>query len=136
MPHPDPRTGVEILDRDTCLAFLGAEVVGRVGVVDHGAPRIFPVNYVLDGDTVVFRTAPGTKLDDGPRAPACFEIDAFDRATRTGWSVVVLGQLEEVTSYDRAWQHVQQLPIDTWASGTKDHVLRLRPELISGRRIA
>jgi uncharacterized protein len=132
----DPRTGIEILDRDACLALLRAEVVGRLGVSDHGAPRIFPVNYVLDGDTVVFRTAPGTKLDDGPRAPACFEIDAFDRTTRTGWSVLVLGRLEEVTAYDRTWRHVQALPIDTWASGTKDHVLRLRPEYISGRRIA
>lgn len=131
----DARTGIEILDRQACLALLGGEVVGRVGVVDHGAPRILPVNYVLDGDAVVFRTAPGTKLDDGPRAPACFEIDAFDRAARTGWSVLVLGRLEEVTPYDRAWQHVQQLPIDPWASGTKDHVLRLRPDVISGRRV-
>jgi nitroimidazol reductase NimA-like FMN-containing flavoprotein (pyridoxamine 5'-phosphate oxidase superfamily) len=132
----DARTGIEVLSRETCLELLAGEVVGRVGVASHGAPRILPVNYVLDGDAVVFRTAAGTKLDDGPRAPACFEIDHFDRESRTGWSVVVLGRLEEVTQYDRTWNHVQELPIDPWAAGDKDHVLRLRPDVISGRRIA
>ena len=131
----EPGTELEILDREACLALLAGDVVGRVGITDHGAPRILPVNYVLDGDTIVFRTAPGAKLDDGPRAPACFEIDEFDRENRTGWSVLVLGWLEEVTQYDRAWHHVQELPIDPWAAGTKDHVLRLRPDLFTGRRI-
>ena len=132
----DARTGIEILDRDACLALLAEEVIGRVGVAEHGAPRIFPVNYVLDGDAVVFRTAAGTKLADGPRAPACFEVDAFDRARRTGWSVLLIGQLEEVTPYQhRAWLRVQDLPLDPWTTGAKDHVLRLRPESVSGRRV-
>ncbi len=135
MGSTDARTGIEIIDRDTCLALLADEVVGRVGVTDHGAPRILPVNYVLDDDSIVFRTAPGTKLRDGPRSPACFEIDSFDRETRTGWSVLVLGELEEVTALDRSWDHVLELPVHPWASGTKDHVLRLRSTYISGRRV-
>ena len=71
-----------------------------MAVLDGHTPMIFPVNYRLDGEAVVFRTDPGTKLDHGPRAPASFEIDRFDREHRTGWSVVVVGRLEEVTPYD------------------------------------
>lgn len=136
MPLVDPRTGIEILDRDACLALLAADVIGRLGVVAHGAPRILPVNYVLDDDSVVFRTAPGTKLDVAPRAPACFEIDRFDREHRTGWSVLVLGRLEEVTAYQhRDWVHLHTLDVDPWASGDKTHWMRLVPDHISGRRL-
>lgn len=132
----DVRTGTAVIGRDECLALLAGEEVGRLGVVTAGSPRILPVNYVLDGDTVVFRTAPGLKLHDGLRSPACFEIDAFDRATRTGWSVLVLGHLEEVTPLQhRTWERVAQLPVDPWAGGRKDHVVRLVPGHISGRRV-
>jgi hypothetical protein len=31
-------------------------------VVVAGRPEIFPVNYVVDGDEVMFRTDAGTKL--------------------------------------------------------------------------
>ena len=65
-----------------------------------GRAAIFPVNYVLDGDTIVFRTDPGTKLGAAGRARASFEIDSVDREHRTGWSVVASGRLEEVTRYD------------------------------------
>ena len=84
MRFVDSRTGIEILERDECLDLLRADEIGRLAVLSGTGPVIFPVNYALDGEAVVFRTAPGTKLDSGPRSPACFEIDAFDRATKSG----------------------------------------------------
>lgn len=132
----DARTGIEVLDRDQCLRLLADDEIGRLAVVCGSTPTIFPVNYRLDGDAVVFRTDPGTKLDYGPRAPVCFEIDRFDREQRTGWSVVVLGRLEEVTQYDsRTLERVHALPVDPWASGQKAHWMRLVPSHISGRRV-
>ena len=132
----DARTGIEWLDREECLALLGAEVVGRLGIVAGGAPTIFPVNYALDGDTVVFRIDPGTKLDQGPRAPVCFEIDRVDPGRRTGWSVVVAGRLEEVTAGDAAtFDRVRRVPVQPWAGGDKDHWMRVVPSSITGRRI-
>ena len=89
----DARTGLEIIDPDECRRLLGTDEVGRLAVIDGGSPAIFPVNYVVDGDSVVFRTATGTKLDAGTRHPVAFEIDDFDRESRTGWSVVVSGHL-------------------------------------------
>jgi nitroimidazol reductase NimA-like FMN-containing flavoprotein (pyridoxamine 5'-phosphate oxidase superfamily) len=132
----DARTGIEVLDRAECLKLLQADVVGRLAVVAGGSPAIFPVNYAMDDEAVVFRTAPGTKVDGAPRAPACFEIDSFDRINRSGWSVVVNGRLEEVTSFDtKLLERVQALPVDPWAVGEKDHWMRLVPHLITGRRV-
>ena len=36
--------------------------VGRIGFVVEGRPLILPVNYLADDDSIVFCTAPGTKL--------------------------------------------------------------------------
>jgi len=96
---------------------------------------ILPVNYAMDGDAVVIRTAPGTKLD-AVAETACFEIDAFDRSTRHGWSVVVTGRLEEVDRYaSRDLARLRSLDVSPWADGARDHWLRLVPSRITGRRV-
>ena len=132
----DTRTGIEILDEDECLRLLAVEEVGRLAVIHATAPRIFPVNYVLENRTIVFRTDAGTKLDHGQRSPVCFEIDAFDRPTRSGWSVVVTGRLEEITPFDsRILAEAKALQIDPWAGGTRSHWMRILIDQISGRRV-
>jgi hypothetical protein len=133
----DERTGLERLSRDECVTLLAGEEIGRLAVVDFDTPTIFPVNYVLDGEAIVFRTAAGTKLDRGPRGRASFEIDAFDREHRTGWSVVAFGRLEEVTAFDHAaFDRVRALGVDPWAGAAdKQHWLRLVPDRITGRRL-
>jgi nitroimidazol reductase NimA-like FMN-containing flavoprotein (pyridoxamine 5'-phosphate oxidase superfamily) len=135
-PTIDARTGLEIIDPDDCRRLLAADEIGRLAIVEGGVPAVFPVNYVFDGEAVIFRTAPGTKLRVGPRRPATFEIDAFDREHRTGWSVVVTGRLEEVTDFDAAaLDQVRSLPVDPWAAGERTHWMRLVPSRVSGRRI-
>lgn len=132
----DERTGMRCIDRDECLTLLAGEVVGRLGVIDGGSPHIFPVNFVLDGEVIVFRTDAGTKVDAAERRPACFEIDRIDRETRSGWSVVASGRLEEVTKYDsRTWRRLHEHAVEPWAAGTKDHWMRLFPDRITGRRV-
>jgi nitroimidazol reductase NimA-like FMN-containing flavoprotein (pyridoxamine 5'-phosphate oxidase superfamily) len=124
------------MDRDECLRLLAADNVGRVAVVDGRSPVILPVNYALDGEAIVFRSDPGTKLRAGPRANACFEIDGFDRAERTGWSVVAAGRLEEVDQYQCAtYDRLVELELVPWAEGPREHWLRLVPSRITGRRI-
>jgi len=136
MTRLNARTGLEWIDQDECLELLAGDVVGRIAVIDGHAPAIFPVNYVMDGDNIVFRTDPGTKLDAAERAAACFEIDGIDCASRAGWSVVATGRLEEVTRYDtRTWLRVNALAVEPWAGGAKAHWMRLIPERITGRRV-
>jgi nitroimidazol reductase NimA-like FMN-containing flavoprotein (pyridoxamine 5'-phosphate oxidase superfamily) len=97
---------------------------------------VFPVNYALDGETIVFRPDPGTKRDLAARGPVAFEIDSVDRDARRGWSVVVVGRVEEVTHYDAATlDRVTRLAIEPWAAGPKPHWMRLVPTRITGRRV-
>lgn len=136
MKTTDARSGIESLDREECLRLLAGDEVGRLAVNDWHTPIIFPVNYRLDGEAIVFRTGPGTKASRGTWVPASFEIDAFDREHHRGWSVVVVGRLEEVTRYDSATlERVHALGVDPWAGGERTHWMRLVPERITGRRV-
>ena len=133
----DGRTGIEIIARDECLRLLAGEVVGRIGFVAARRAEVLPVNYVLDDEAIVFRTAAGSKLDGATRAPVVFEVDSIDRATRSGWSVIVHGLAQEVTSFDRVElrERVAALPVDPWAPGEKAHLVRIAPGAITGRRV-
>ena len=124
------RTGIEVIDSDECLRLLRGRRVGRIGIVVGGEPLILPVNYAVLGETIVFRSAPGSKLDMGPRAPACFEVDEFDESMSTGWSVLIAGRLEEVDATEGV--HADVTP---WAPGERDHWMRLVPWRVTGRRV-
>jgi uncharacterized protein len=131
-PHPQ----LQVIDREECLRLLAGDEIGRLAVISGTTPVVVPVNYALDGETVVFRSDPGSKLDHGPRARASFEVDCFDRERRTGWSVVATGRLEEVTHYDAAtFARVRRLAVDPWAGGDKAHWMRLIPDRVTGRRV-
>ena len=57
-PLVDARTGLEVIDPDECRRLLAGDEIGRLAIINGATPAVFPVNYALDGDTVVFRTAP------------------------------------------------------------------------------
>lgn len=136
MPSVD-RGVLAAMDQAECLALLEADDVGRLAIVQGRVPAIFPVNYLLDGRDIVFRTAPGTKLAHGPESHAAFEIDHLDRATRSGWSVVVTGRLEQVTHHDLdRFERLSQLPIAPWAPGERTALMRLVVGTITGRVIS
>jgi hypothetical protein len=124
------------LTESECLGLLAGQHLGRVVLVDDHGPIAFPVNFILDRHTVVFRSGQGTKLDvaDGD-APVAFEVDGADEATRTGWSVLVRGQASEITDPDDL-ARVRQLPLYSWAPGAKTHYIRILPSALTGRRIA
>jgi nitroimidazol reductase NimA-like FMN-containing flavoprotein (pyridoxamine 5'-phosphate oxidase superfamily) len=124
------RTGIEVIDGDECLRLLRGRRVGRLGIVIGGEPVILPVNYAVAGETIVFRSAPGSKLDMGPRAPACFEVDEFDESMHVGWSVLVAGRLEEIDAGEAG-----AAGVTPWAPGERDHWMRLVPRRVTGRRV-
>jgi uncharacterized protein len=130
----DPQ-GLLRLDDDECWRFLAKHFIGRVAVVDHGLPMIFPVNYIVDGESIVFRTAPGTKLAMARLGrDAAFEVDEVFGLFETGASVMVHGTLHAVTARDEK-AGLMAMPLRPWAPGARDHVVRLRPAWVSGRRI-
>ena len=56
---------VELLDELECQRLIAAGGVGRIGYTGRFGPTILPVNYALDGEAIVFRTMPGSRLDVG-----------------------------------------------------------------------
>ncbi|WP_067469858.1 pyridoxamine 5'-phosphate oxidase family protein [Actinomadura macra] len=132
--HVD-QSGLEILDSRQCQALLSRATIGRIVFTDRALPAVQPVNYVLNDGDVVIRTARWSRL---ARAAAntvvAFEIDDFDATTRTGWSVVVVGHARLVTADDHR-ATLQDLPLQSWAPGERDHFITISPELVSGRRI-
>jgi nitroimidazol reductase NimA-like FMN-containing flavoprotein (pyridoxamine 5'-phosphate oxidase superfamily) len=128
---------IEVIDRDECLRLLATQEVGRLGFVDHGAADVLPVNYALDGEAIVFATALGTKLWAAERAQVAFEIDSTDPEARTGWSVVVHGQAQEVTTLDSPVlvTRAKDLALQPWAGGDRPHLVRIVPRTITGRRV-
>jgi nitroimidazol reductase NimA-like FMN-containing flavoprotein (pyridoxamine 5'-phosphate oxidase superfamily) len=127
--------GLEILDEDQCRELLAGAHLGRVGVTIAGLPVILPVNYgYVDGD-VVFRTSAGTKLHAASdHAIIAFEVDAHDDEHRVGWSVLVIGHSSAVDDADDS-ARLDECSITPWAGGPRECYVRLRPEMITGRRI-
>lgn len=126
--------GLKALDRDECAALLTTQRIARVGLA-RPEPMVPPVQYaIFDGD-IVFRTAPGEKLIAAVLGrTVAFEIDDFDVAARTGWSVVTVGPSEEVV--DRNEPTACARSNSTRGTGElRDRFVRIRTEELSGRRI-
>ena len=132
----DPRPGqVTELTRAECFELLASAPLGRVAVADDRGPVVFPVNFVLDRHTVVFRTEPGTKLHAASLGHrVCFEADGTHAATRTAWSVLVRGELAEVTD-PAELARLRELPLPAWMPGTRNRYVRILPAVLTGRRI-
>ena len=81
---------VTMLSESECWKLLASRSLGRLVTSVDGQPEIFPVNYVVQGRTVLFRTAEGTKLvSSAINNHVLFEAD--DHNVAEGWSVVVKG---------------------------------------------
>jgi uncharacterized protein len=129
--------GLVRLTEDECWRFVEHRHLGRVGVIEfQHRPLVFPVNYVIDRHTVIFRTAPGTKLVAASLgAHAVVQVDEVDASLQSGTSVMVHGTLHEVTEPVER-RRLLALGAHPWAPGERDHFVRLEPERISGRRIS
>jgi uncharacterized protein len=131
----DGRTWMEHLSTESCWELLKTTPVGRVVVMVDGAPEVYPVNFVVDGRSVAFRTAPGTKLRGLDRFPTtCFEADVIDAELHAGWSVMIKGRAVDVTTADER-ARLESLPLTLWTAGNKDRWVRIRPTEVTGRRI-
>lgn len=123
---------VHELAHEECYDLLAAEPVGRVAYCTNEGPVVLPVNYTLDGEDIIFRTSPHTEL--GRRmisGEAAFQIDDIDAYHQSGWSVLVRGRCEYDDS-DRFFPQDQPTP---WAEGSRFLVVRIRPHLVTGRRL-
>jgi hypothetical protein len=131
MTNPLDPTILE-LDEHQCWELLRSQEVGRLAVAIANHPDIFPVNYVVDHASVVFRTAEGTKLAAAVLGEAvAFETDGESEGE--AWSVVVKGRAVEIEQMYEMFDALD-LPLYPWHAAPKHRFVRILPELVTGRR--
>lgn len=120
---------------EECWEMLRAHEFGRLAFAVIDEQHITPVNYAVDGigtdSTLLFRTAPGTKLFAVELGgEVAFEIDAFDDESAA--SVVVRGPARRLPE-DEA-HRAESLPLRPWIGGARFDVVEIVPTAVTGRR--
>ena len=134
------RQRLQIIDTDECLRLVRGTQVGRLGYLADGVPQIVPVNHVIDGWTLLFRSVVGGKLvAAAAEQPLTFQVDDWDSDSGTGWSVMVKGVAETVHDAqldDRIAEEARE-QLRSWAVDDDENVtwVRLHINDATGRRI-
>ena len=123
--------GTEIVSSEECWDMLASQTIGRIALAVGGELDIFPVNYGLDGEGIIFRTNAGRKMAAADGGEVAFEVDSVDPTSRSGWSVVVHGTARDITRFDAP---ARQLAAQPW-TGSKDFLVRISPRSVTGRRV-
>lgn len=123
------------LTPEECLSLLSKHSVGRLAMVTPGGLRIYPVNYALFGDTVVFRTLPYGEIANAAHgAEVAFQIDELDTDLRRGWSVLVVGKASKVEDPGMVRMIKQEWDPEPWAAGQRNLYFQVQWSMIGGRQ--
>lgn len=121
------------LTTSQCWEYIRQAPIGRLAVIADQHPEIFPINFVVDRGSVVFRTAEGTKLRAALESAAvAFEVDGYDDRLGFAWSVVLKGSAARLESIGEVLAS-EELPLFPWQAGEKNHFMRIEPVETSGR---
>ena len=124
------------LAAEECKRLLRAGTVGRVAVSTPRGPHIVPVNYVVSGDAVIFRTSPYSVLGTHARSSLlAFEVDHLDPDQERSWSVVVRGRCEFIEDPRDLEGGAGSHRPHSWAAGSRNLFLRLPWSEMSGRAL-
>lgn len=130
----DPRTGMTILDEDTCWELIASAEIARLAVAVGHDLEIFPFTPAVDDRTIVLRTGEGTKLAALTIARrVAVEVDGFDPSSGEAWSVVVKGEAERLEKFHDI-ERVESLPLQPWSDHPTQWFVRVRPNEVTGRR--
>jgi uncharacterized protein len=119
------------LSREECWAALRGDEFGRLAYRLGDEVNLVPLNYAVDEDTLLFRTAEGSKLlGVVMHSEVVFEIDSFREDTAQ--SVIVRGRarlLEEDEAH-----RAENTRLRPWVPTLKYNVVEIVPIEITGRR--
>jgi uncharacterized protein len=126
--------GLVELATDECERLLATQLVGRIAWNGPRGPTVLPVNFVVDGGEVWFRTTAHSSISkEVDDLPISFQVDGIDEFTRSGWSVLLRGTAHlvyDATRIPRTWPG-----LETWPAGAHAlHVVIERRE-VTGRRL-
>ena len=125
---PEP---VHVLSDQECWERLRAQELGRLVTHVGDVLDIFPVNYVVDEGSLLFRTAEGSKLVElTVSSEVLFEVD--DHTEADAWSVVVRGQAHPLDTSAEV-ERADTLGLKPWIPTLKYVYVRIDPASVSGR---
>ncbi|MBY0442610.1 MAG: pyridoxamine 5'-phosphate oxidase family protein [Mycobacteriaceae bacterium] len=123
---------VAILSASESWNLLTSTALGRLVTSVEGQPEIFPINFVVQRRTVLFRTTGGTKLVSAAiNNQVLFEADDYSAAE--GWSVIVKGMARMLRTQEEI-DEAEQAQLLPWTATLKQHYVRILPISITGRR--
>jgi nitroimidazol reductase NimA-like FMN-containing flavoprotein (pyridoxamine 5'-phosphate oxidase superfamily) len=121
---------IEELSELDCWEVLRRNELGRLGFHLLDEVHIVPVNYVVDGDALLFRTQEGSKLLGVVlNSNVAFEVEEV--GTDAARSVVVHGEARQLNEHEA--HRAEQLPLHTWVPGERYEVVEIRPTSLTGR---
>jgi uncharacterized protein len=132
--------GATGLTREECFELLARTSVGRIAISIDALPVILPVHFTLMGDSVLFRTVPGTRLDSATIGTVvAFEAEGWGPADNSYWSVLLQGIASEVsataTDPESTDARARSDSIKAWQERRGRHrLVRLDGATASGRR--
>ncbi|WP_344979480.1 pyridoxamine 5'-phosphate oxidase family protein [Streptosporangium fragile] len=124
------------IPREESLRLLAGAAMGRVVFTLHALPAIRPVNHIVDDGDIIIRTHMGAAITaavNGHETVVAYEADVIDPEDHIGWSVVVVGPARVV--HDETEISRYRRLLRPWVSGNMDHVIRIRPQLVTGFRL-
>ena len=123
---------ITVLDDHEAWNLLSSVALGRLVTYFGGQLEIFPVNFVAQKGSVLFRTAEGTKLfTTVMNDRVLFEAD--DHTVAEGWSVVIRGTAKMLSSAEDI-READQAGLMPWVPTEKLRYVRVTPTEISARR--
>jgi nitroimidazol reductase NimA-like FMN-containing flavoprotein (pyridoxamine 5'-phosphate oxidase superfamily) len=121
---------VTALSPDECWEMLRAEEFGRLAYQLGDEVHITPINYAVEGGSLLFRTAEGNKLLAVVLgSEVAFEIDRYGEESAR--SVVVRGTARLLPG-DEA-HRADNVPLRPWSPTLKHNVVEIQPKVVSGR---
>ncbi|WP_336992414.1 pyridoxamine 5'-phosphate oxidase family protein [Leucobacter sp. VD1] len=122
---------VTVLAEDECWERLASQRVGRLVTSVRDVVDLVPINFVVDGRTVVFRTAAGNKLAELTiNHTVLFEVDEIGE--ESGWSVVLRGNAR-VLEAEAEIAEAEALPLKPFVPTLKPTFVRIETLSIGGR---
>lgn len=124
---------LKVLGHDECADLLAQCSFGRVAWNEPEGPIVLPVNYAMDGHSIIFRTAIDTAMARQLHLGfASFQVDDHDDFTQSGWSVLARGMISCLDAAEAVEKHDRVAP---WAGGERRFMVRVTPMVLTGRRI-
>ena len=118
------------LTLEECWQMLRDEEFGRLAFRLVDEVHITPINYAVEGRSLLFRTAEGNKLLAVVMgSQVAFEIDRYGEDSAR--SVVVRGNARLLPE-DEA-HRAENVPLRPWVPTLRYNVVEIEPKVVSGR---